>query len=55
MSNYSFKKEKNTIEFWTDDKELSLRVEQNIQDIIAAINYRRHIYRTDRFIESEEE
>jgi len=46
MSQYSLtEKQDGTIEFWTDDKELRLRVSQNIADTADAISYRRLIKR----------
>ena len=48
MTQYSLvEKQNGTIEFWTDDKELRLRVSQNIRDIADAIQFRRQIMRVD--------
>lgn len=43
-----------TIEFWTNDEDLRLRVAQNIADIADAISYRRQIKRITQNTESEE-
>ena len=42
-----------TIEFWTNDEDLRLRVAQNIADIADAISYRRQIKRITHKAESE--
>jgi len=48
MTEYMLKEKKDgTIEFWTNDKDLRLRVSQNIADIADAISYRRQIKRVD--------
>lgn len=48
MTEYMLKvKQDGTIEFWTNDEDLRLRVSQNIADIADAISYRRHIKRVD--------
>lgn len=44
-----------TIEFWTNDEELRVRVSQNIADIADAISYRRQIKRTSTIIEADRE
>jgi hypothetical protein len=44
-----------TIEFWTNDEELRLRVSQNIADIADAISYRRQIKRASTIIEKDRE
>ena len=44
-----------TIEFWTNDEDLRLRVAQNIADIADAISYRRQIKRITYTEESEGE
>ena len=43
-----------TIEFWTNDEDLRLRVAQNIADIADAISYRRQIKRITHKAESED-
>lgn len=40
-------KQDGTIEFWTNDEDLRLRVSQNMADIADAISYRRQIKRVD--------
>lgn len=46
MSEYMLtEKQDGTIEFWTNDEDLRLRVAQNIADIADAISYRRQIKR----------
>lgn len=48
MTEYMLKEEQDgTIEFWTNDEDLRLRVSQNIADIADAISYRRQIKRVD--------
>ena len=44
-----------TIEFWTNDKDLRLRVSQNIADIADAISFRRQIRRVDERTQAESE
>lgn len=44
-----------TIEFWTNDEELRLRVSQNIADIADAISFRRQIMRVDARAKAESE
>lgn len=54
MSEYMLtEKQDGTIEFWTNDEELRLRVSQNIADIADAISYRRQIKRVHK-AESED-
>lgn len=56
MSEYVFtEKQDGTIEFWTNDEELRLRVSQNIADIADAISYRRQIKRVHKAEGSSEE
>ncbi len=56
MTQYSLvEKPDGTIEFWTDDKDLRLRVSQNIRDIADAISYRRQILRIDKVIRIKSE
>jgi hypothetical protein len=44
MTEYSLaEKQDGTIEFWTNDEELRLRIEQYIKDVVDAISYRRQI------------
>ena len=46
MTEYSLMEKQNgTIEFWTNDEELRLRIEQYIKDVADAISYRREIVR----------
>lgn len=46
MTEYSLtEKQDGTIEFWTNDEELRLRIEQYIKDLADAISYRREIVR----------
>lgn len=48
MTDYMLVEKPNgTIEFWTNDEDLRLRVSQNIADIADAISYRRQIKRVD--------
>lgn len=48
MTDYMLiEKRDGTIEFWTNDADLRLRVSQNIADIADAISYRRQIKRVD--------
>lgn len=55
MSEYSLtEKQDGTIEFWTNDEDLRIRVAQNIADIADAISYRRQLQRVVR-IESQAE
>ena len=43
-----------TIEFWTDDEDLRLRVSQNITDIADAISFRRQIRRITKRSQEQE-
>lgn len=55
MTSYMLtEKQDGTIEFWTDDKELRLNVEQNIKAWADAISFRRLIKRTDKAMLTEE-
>ena len=54
MTDYMLVEKSNgTIEFWTNDKDLRLRVSQNIADIADAISFRRQIRRVDGRIQAE--
>lgn len=56
MNRYFLKvKMDGTIEFWTNDDELRTRVEQNIKDIVDAMNFRRQITKVNAVIEGDEE
>lgn len=56
MAEYMLKeKSDGTIEFWTNDEDLRLRVSQNIKDIADAISFRRQIRRIDARIQAERE
>lgn len=56
MTDYMLvEKSDGTIEFWTNDKDLRLRVSQNIADIADAISFRRQIRRVDARIQAESE
>lgn len=56
MTDYMLvEKQDGTIEFWTNDEDLRLRVSQNINDIADAISFRRQIRRVDARIQAESE
>jgi len=56
MTDYMLvEKSDGTIEFWTNDEDLRLRVSQNIADIADAISFRRQIRRVDARIQAESE
>jgi len=56
MTDYMLvEKSDGTIEFWTNDEDLRLRVSQNIADIADAISFRRQIRRVDARIQAEGE
>lgn len=56
MTDYMLvEKQDGTIEFWTNDEDLRLRVSQNIKDIADAISFRRQIRRVDARIQAESE
>ena len=56
MTDYMLvQKSDGTIEFWTNDEDLRLRVSQNIADIADAISFRRQIRRVDARIKAESE
>ena len=56
MADYMLvEKQDGTIEFWTNDEDLRLRVLQNINDIADAISFRRQIWRVDARIQAESE
>ena len=56
MTDYMLvEKSDGTIEFWTNDEDLRLRVSQNIADIADAISFRRQIRRADARIHAESE
>lgn len=56
MTDYMLvEKSDGTIEFWTNDEDLRLRVSQNIADIADAISFRRQIRRVDERTQAEGE